>query len=826
VGQPQTTVSLDYNSRRQRSSLSDPNYGLATYTYNPFGELVEQLSPKGQTTSYSYDLVGRMESMTAPEGQTQWVFDRAHGRLGTLKSVQGHGHQTAYSYDDHLRPETVTETINGTNFQTHYTYDAFGREETTTHPSGFGTRNEYNPHGYLKRIRQLDNSPLWQTDNTNALGQLTEYKTGNGLATTKKYEEVTKRLSSIKTLKTGQDPVQDLGYTWYEVGNLEERTCKKYNLNELFTYDNLNRLETIRLNGTIRGEHQYDPAGLGNIILKKADGQVLFDNAAYGENTAGPHALTSAETASGVFPEDAQSIIYNSFDKVTGIYEGRPPVYKELTIQYGHHRERISQQYSDGQNTIDKVWAGSCEYITENGQTTTLTYLSGPEGVFALYVKNPNGSESIRYIHKDHLGSWNTITDENGNLLQELSFDPWGTRRDPATWRAFTGAPPPPMFDRGFTGHEHLYGFQLINMNGRMYDPVVSRMLSPDNFIQAPDFSQSFNRYSYVWNNPLVLTDPSGEFLVEAMVLGAMINIAFQTYAGNVSSMGDFFVAGTIGAVSGAAGGFAGHAAAGAISAGGFIGGAFSGAIGGAYGGFIGGAGNAWASGANFGQGLVSGLHGASIGALTGSLFGGVTRGIRDARKGFDFWNGSRVDKFVVGSGSNETIGNGYNFEISDELLHARMKDEFGVEVGDFNIQSITTRTGKGFDMTDRGLYIKKTGNKTGELVGGYVRSYSTGFTDLHVSPFYATTADIVSFRAVAGHELIHAYHFNVLGQGNVDPIFTERVAYKYTHDIFANNGRYLESYRFLNSALFNKSGSFFGSFPSQYAIPSPLKFY
>ncbi len=185
MGQSQTTVSLDYNSRRQRSSLNDPNYGLTIYTYNPFDELVEQLSPKGQTTSYSYDLVGRMESMTAPEGQTQWVFDRSPGRLGTLQSMQGPGHQTAYSYDNHLRPTSVTETINGTNYQTHYTYDAYGREETATHPSGFGTRNEYNPHGYLKRIRKLDNSLLWQTDHTNALGQLTEYQTGNGLATTK-----------------------------------------------------------------------------------------------------------------------------------------------------------------------------------------------------------------------------------------------------------------------------------------------------------------------------------------------------------------------------------------------------------------------------------------------------------------------------------------------------------------------------------------------------------------------------------------------------------------------------------------------------------------
>ncbi|MDO8897531.1 MAG: polymorphic toxin type 23 domain-containing protein [Bacteroidales bacterium] len=125
-----------------------------------------------------------------------------------------------------------------------------------------------------------------------------------------------------------------------------------------------------------------------------------------------------------------------------------------------------------------------------------------------------SSSENIRYIHTDYLGSWNTITGENGNPLQELSFDAWGNRRDPNTWRAFATTPAEPLFDRGFTGHEHLYGFQLINMNGRMYDPVVSRMLSPDNFIQAPDFSQSFNRYSYCWNNPLKYTDPSGEMVM------------------------------------------------------------------------------------------------------------------------------------------------------------------------------------------------------------------------------------------------------------------------------------------------------------------------
>jgi RHS repeat-associated protein len=86
----------------------------------------------------------------------------------------------------------------------------------------------------------------------------------------------------------------------------------------------------------------------------------------------------------------------------------------------------------------------------------------------------------------------------------ECSFDAWGKR-------TFVTKDPSLVFDRGFTGHEHLDEFGLINMNGRMYDPVVGRFLSPDPYVQAPGFSQSFNRYSYALNNPLKYTDPTGE---------------------------------------------------------------------------------------------------------------------------------------------------------------------------------------------------------------------------------------------------------------------------------------------------------------------------
>lgn len=117
-------------------------------------------------------------------------------------------------------------------------------------------------------------------------------------------------------------------------------------------------------------------------------------------------------------------------------------------------------------------------------------------------------TEPLYFILKDHLGSWTTITDADGVVEQELSFDAWGGLRDPDTWSGgFSGAP---LFDRGFTGHEHITAFGLVNMNGRCYDPVTSHFLSVDAYVQDPTSAQAFNRYAYCAYNPLRYTDPTG----------------------------------------------------------------------------------------------------------------------------------------------------------------------------------------------------------------------------------------------------------------------------------------------------------------------------
>lgn len=106
-----------------------------------------------------------------------------------------------------------------------------------------------------------------------------------------------------------------------------------------------------------------------------------------------------------------------------------------------------------------------------------------------------------------------------GTMLEEYNYDPClvrrsfakaeGRRRNITNW-SYSNIPTPTYTQHGFTGHEHLDMFNLIHMNGRIYDAEIARFLSPDPYIQDPYNLLNYNRYSYCLNNPLKYTDPSG----------------------------------------------------------------------------------------------------------------------------------------------------------------------------------------------------------------------------------------------------------------------------------------------------------------------------
>jgi len=124
-------------------------------------------------------------------------------------------------------------------------------------------------------------------------------------------------------------------------------------------------------------------------------------------------------------------------------------------------------------------------------------------------IQTGTGTPVIYYICKDHLGSITGIMNSSGVMLEEYNYDPWGRRRNQTNW-SYTNVSVPTYTSRGFTGHEHLDMFNLIDMNGRIYDPEIVRFLSPDPFIQDPYNLLNYNRYSYCMNNPLKYVDPSG----------------------------------------------------------------------------------------------------------------------------------------------------------------------------------------------------------------------------------------------------------------------------------------------------------------------------
>ena len=128
----------------------------------------------------------------------------------------------------------------------------------------------------------------------------------------------------------------------------------------------------------------------------------------------------------------------------------------------------------------------------------------------------PTPSETLRYLHTDHLGSVDTITDDAGAVVERLSYDAWGKRRTASGTDVWEDPALPIAAEetrRGFTDHEHLDDFALVHMNARVYDPKLGRFLSPDPFIQFPESTQGFNRYTYTLNNPLSFTDPTGYYV-------------------------------------------------------------------------------------------------------------------------------------------------------------------------------------------------------------------------------------------------------------------------------------------------------------------------
>ncbi|MFA5418282.1 MAG: RHS repeat-associated core domain-containing protein, partial [Bacteroidales bacterium] len=514
------TTLLYYDDAGYQEKLIEPDAGTILYDYNPFGELVSQTNANLHTYTMTYDGLGRITKKTL-EGSlddiTTYTYcpEGSHG-FGQLQSVSGsNGMQTSYIYDDKSRVIEKNQLIDGKKYNFTYDYNVYGKARNVTWPTGFSIKYRYKK-GYLSAVEENSTgNKLWDLADINARGQVTQYQLGNGLLTTKGYDDY----GFPTTIYTDRG-VQDLEYDFnINSGNLiwRQATVSGQTLKENFTYDVSglnNRLTTWKVGTGI--QYSVDYFDDGNMNTKTGVGTYL-----YGTGNDGPHAVSRIKDPDAAYLAMAkinkQELTYTGFDKTATIRQynpANPEQASALEITYGPGQSRkLTKLFLAGDLVKTKTFVDGTFEIEEdaNGNLRHLHYLSGGDGLFAIYVTDQDGKATMNYIHKDYQGSFETITDNKGTVVERLSFDPWGRRRNATDW-TFNNVPETYTFDRGYTGHEHLVVFGLINMNGRMYDPMLGRFLSPDNYVQAPDYTQNFNRYSYVMNNPLKYTDPSGEF--------------------------------------------------------------------------------------------------------------------------------------------------------------------------------------------------------------------------------------------------------------------------------------------------------------------------
>lgn len=378
--------------------------------------------------------------------------------------------------------ETRTVSGDGT-YQFKYAYNANNQLVQTTYPGNLIVKYTYDKYGNKTQTTANDKI-VYQVDGYDGLETRTSFL--NKYTTT--FTLDSRGFKSDIVLKNGSTVLDQFKMN-YEgaTGNLLSRTRNSLS-EETFGYDNLDRLVSVKV-GTKETMHiKY--AENGNITSKTGIGQYYYD-------AERPHAVSSVDNTDNLISTQDCTTQFNDLNKISSLQENG----KVMTIDYGPDLERCFSILKQGNMVLRKVtYMDDYEKVVTNGVTREFYYLDGD-----VIVIRQNGTFQAYQSFKDNLGSILSVIDENGSKVFSAEYDAWGKQTVSVNTIGLI---------RGYGGHEMLNEFNLINMNGRVYDPVLGRFLSPDKYVQEGDNSQNYNSYSYCLNNPLKYADPSGNVFV------------------------------------------------------------------------------------------------------------------------------------------------------------------------------------------------------------------------------------------------------------------------------------------------------------------------
>jgi len=778
---------MTYDSQGRQLSLTESASGTTSYTYNAYGQLTSQTTGGNITEWFTYDVMGRGTGVWMYNNTVQTKTMTYHNsgpginQLSTVSNNQGE----LVTYDYNGYGDLLSTNYPNDNLMCAYLYDNYGRLAEEDYNNGMQRmRYGYSNTGELANIStKAQNEPFFSqlstAISTNAFGASLQRKDLLGQTVASTYN-LHGRLTAIEL--PGQ---LDFQYSWNNsTGNLNSRTDHSAylpsSLTEAFTYDNLNRLKNVYLNGALTHQYSYDSRG--NLMNKEAVGEYAYNNQF--QNTYVENVFNEINTSSSQLRQ------FSPENELSYLKEGG---YQFFVKNHADNHTRKSSR-----TTLNSVDIEKREYFPEIGLerfTNVLTnkaynlfYVSHNGEMVAMVVKeaqasNPNNytslpNEGYYGVITDHLGSISYVYDQNG-VVAKQSFDAWGRRRNPDDWTyTVNSTPNPEWLFRGYTGHEQLDYFGLIHMNGRVYSPLEGRMISPDNFVQDPYNSQSYNRYAYGFNNPLKYTDPNGEWvhLVVGAAIGGVVNLAMNH--NKVDNFWDglkyFGVGAAAGALSAGVGAGISTAMAGGsfgvgfvgissgVSATGVISGYASGSASGYVGGFLLGTGNSLIQGQSFSSSLSAGFNEGASQMIVGGIIGGVVGGISASTKGVNVFTGEGRFDLSNGVGAHdvpygtETVSGRYVGKFEGVNMYESSQLGSGVNSGGITLPGrgivvgeYAYSRGLSMDLVHHEfghiLQARIWGNKTFYSVIGSESLSSATFTNTHNTYWTETYANYLS---------------------------------------------------------------------------------
>jgi RHS repeat-associated protein len=544
-----------YDLRGNRTSTADLDMGIWYYTYDGLGELLTQKDAKNQTTTLTYDKLGRVTQSVNPGMTAAWTWDTAAHGVGQLATATtDNGYVRTHTYDGIGRPVGTTIAIWDSSYSYATTYDAAtGQVGTVHYPSGFTALYTYTARGYLNQIKDnASGTVLFTAQARDADLHLTQALAGNGVTTTNTYWDQTGLLRYVRA--GAGDNIANFTYRYDSLGNVTYRADGYNNVFERFCYDSLNRLTLAALSHPgDPGTSCTAPGGTVKTVVYDAIGNILSKTGvgAYSYNAGTrPHAIDSiAGTVNGVtnphFTYDlngnmtagaGRSVSYTAFNMTQSIYQGDNQ--EEYIYDPEHSRVELYDYQGESANVL---------YYLNDPNTGAMSEMSWVDYTWHDYLKvdgkliaerfcpvgaTCSSTTAWRYFVTDSLGSVATVTDSTASPdaphTERDAYDPWGKKRSPITGADDNSCYSASISDRGYTGHEHINGVCLINENARVYDPLLGRFMAPDDVIADIYDGQGLNRYTYVDNRPMTLTDPTGHVMVwdDVAEVGAVIACA------------------------------------------------------------------------------------------------------------------------------------------------------------------------------------------------------------------------------------------------------------------------------------------------------------